>query len=80
MFLHWVPEEERTSKVTPVQIMQPGEHFPYHWVLQQDFDQLPIQQDGLRNRLNKEMLLTKSEPRVAHFHAAVQRWVDRGRD
>lgn len=77
MFLHWVPEAERATKVEPVKVMPPGEHFPYHWVLQQDFDQMPIQQEGLRNRLYKEMLLTRSEPRVAHFHSAVDRWVDR---
>ena len=77
MFLHWVPEEERVGKAVPVKVMAPGEHYPYHWVLQQDFDQMPIQQEGLRNHLFKEMLLTRSEPRVAHFHAAVNRWVDR---
>lgn len=76
MFLSWTPPEERAAKVEPVKVVPPGEHYPYHWVLQQDFDQMPIQQEGLRNRLNKEMLLTKSEPRVAHFHAAVERWVN----
>jgi phenylpropionate dioxygenase-like ring-hydroxylating dioxygenase large terminal subunit len=76
MFLHWVPEEERAANAAPVQVMAPGEHYPYHWVLQQDFDQMPIQQEGLRNRLNTEMLLTRSEPRLAHFHATLDRWVD----
>ena len=77
MFLQWVPEAERVAKLEPVKIMPPGEHYPYHWVLQQDFDQMPIQQDGLRNRLFTEMLLTRSEPRLAHFHAALDRWVER---
>lgn len=77
MFLQWVPEAERAAKAEPVKIMPPGEHYPYHWVLQQDFDQMPIQQEGLRNHLFSEMLLTRSEPRVAHFHAALDRWVGR---
>ena len=55
--------------------MPEGEHFPYHWVLEQDFEQMAIQQDGLRNRLNRELTLTKSEPRVAHFHAVLDGWV-----
>jgi len=80
MFLHWVPEEERAAKAEPVAVMAPGEHFPYHYVLQQDFDQMPIQQDGLRNRLLDEMLLTRSEPRLAHFHTALDRWVGRPHD
>ena len=79
MFLHWVPEEERAAKAEPVKTMPPGEHYPYHWVLQQDFDQMPIQQEGLRNRLYKEMLLTRSEPRAAHFHTALDGWVKRTR-
>ena len=75
MFLHWMPEAERAARTEPVKVMQPGEHFPYHWVLEQDYVQMPIQQEGLRNRLFKEVLLTRSEPRVAHFHSALDGWV-----
>jgi phenylpropionate dioxygenase-like ring-hydroxylating dioxygenase large terminal subunit len=75
MFLSWLPPEERAAKATPVRVMPQGEHFPYHWVLEQDFEQMAIQQDGLRNRLFGEMLLTRSEPRLAHFHAALDSWV-----
>lgn len=70
-------EAEQAAKAEPVRIMPAGEHCAYHWVLQQDFDQMPIQQDGLRHRLYTEMLLTRSEPRVAHFHAAMDQWVER---
>lgn len=69
MFLHWLPETERAEKAEPVKTMPSGEHYPYHWVLEQDYVQMAIQQDGLRNRLYKEMTLTKNEPRVAHFHS-----------
>lgn len=75
LFLHWVPESERDAKRTPVRTMPEGEHFPYHWVLQQDFDQMPIQQEGLRNKALREIILTKSEPRVAHFHSQLDSWM-----
>lgn len=75
MFLHWVPEEERHSVRTPVQTMPEGEHFPYHFVLNQDFEQMPKQQVGLRNRLYREMTLTRNEPRVAHFHSVLDSWM-----
>lgn len=75
IFLHWLPPEERAAKRAPVQTMPEGEHFPYHWVLEQDFEQMPIQQDGLRNRLYRDMALTKCEPRVAHFHGALDSWI-----
>ena len=76
IFLHWVPPEERAAKITPVQTMPQGEHFPYHYVLDQDFVQMAIAQDGLRNRLYRELFLTRSEPRVAHFHGALDRWIE----
>ncbi|MCJ2180864.1 aromatic ring-hydroxylating oxygenase subunit alpha [Novosphingobium album (ex Hu et al. 2023)] len=75
MFLHWVPEAERSAKAEPVKVMPAGEHYPYHWVLEQDYVQMPIQQEGLRNRLFEDMQLTRSEPRVAHFHSALDRWM-----
>lgn len=75
MFLHWAPQTGRAAKTEPVKVMPAGEHYPYHWVLEQDFVQMPIQQEGLRNRLLDHMQLTRSEPRVAHFHAALDRWM-----
>lgn len=75
MFLHWVPEAERDAVRTPVQTMGEGEHFPYHFVLNQDFEQMPKQQVGLRNRLYREMALTRNEPRVAHFHSVLDSWM-----
>jgi len=75
MFLHWVPQAEHDAVRTPVQTMAEGEHFPYHFVLDQDFEQMPIQQLGLRNRLYREMALTRNEPRVAHFHSILDSWM-----
>lgn len=75
MALHWVPEAERAAARAPVRTMPQGEHFPYHWVLEQDFEQMPIQQNGLRNRALDHMILTKSEPRLAHFHGILDNWM-----
>ena len=75
MFLHWMPEAERDAKRAPVQIMPEGEHFPYHWVLEQDFEQMPIQQAGLRNKALRHLMLTRSEPRLAHFHSQLDSWM-----
>jgi phenylpropionate dioxygenase-like ring-hydroxylating dioxygenase large terminal subunit len=75
MFLSWLPPEERAAKATPARVMPEGEHFPYNYVLEQDYVQMAIQQVGLRNRLYREMTLTKGEPRVAHFHATLDGWV-----
>lgn len=76
MFLHWLPEADRAAARTPVQTIPEGEHFPYHWVLEQDFQQMPLQQHGLRNRLYSEMVLTRCEPRLAHFHHVLDQWLD----
>ena len=57
--------------------MPEGEHFPYFLALQQDFEQMAIQQDGLRNTTLKELSLTRQEPRVANFHGALDSWMNR---
>lgn len=56
--------------------MAEGEHFPYHYVLNQDFMQMPIAHEGLRNKLFREMCLTRNEPRVAYFHSVLDRWLE----
>jgi phenylpropionate dioxygenase-like ring-hydroxylating dioxygenase large terminal subunit len=75
MNLHWLPEGERAARAEPVKVMPPGEHFYMNWVMDQDYEQMPIQQEGLRNRLYDEIYLTRSEPRLAHFHAALDKWM-----
>lgn len=75
MFMSWLPPEKRAARAAPVQAMAEGEHFPYHYVLEQDFEQMPIQQKGLRNKLYREMVLTRNEPRLAHFHAMLNSWM-----
>ena len=75
MGLQWLPLQERTARRAATLKMPEGQHFDYNFVLQQDFDQMEIQQGGLRNKALKSMVLTKNEPRVAHFHAILDSWV-----
>jgi Nucleotidyltransferase/Ring hydroxylating alpha subunit (catalytic domain) len=73
VYLHWHPESERAAKIEPVKVMPPGEHYFVHWVMEQDYVQMPIQYQGRRNPLYKEMILTKSEPRAAYFHTMLDK-------
>ena len=74
--LQWFPEGEREGKREPLRIVPDGEHFPYFLALEQDFRQLERQQRGLRNQALKTMHMTRQEPKVAHFHASIDAWVE----
>ena len=52
-----------------------GEHFPYFLALEQDYEQMQHQQRGLRQRGMDEMALTRQEVRLAHYHSAIDGWV-----
>ncbi len=73
--LQWFPPEQRAAMREPLLEIPDGEHFPYFLALQQDYEQMEVQQRGLRNTALKFMSLTRQEPKVAHFHAAVDAWV-----
>ncbi len=75
MALRCLPAEERASSRAALLQIPEGEHFPYFLALEQDFRQMAIQQSGLRNQGLKQLVLTKQEPRVSHFHTALDRWV-----
>jgi phenylpropionate dioxygenase-like ring-hydroxylating dioxygenase large terminal subunit len=74
--LQWFPEDERVGKREPLTIVPEGEHFPYFLALEQDFRQLEKQQQGLRNTALKTMHMTRQEPKVAHFHAGLDAWME----
>lgn len=76
MTLQWRPSEERSKLRTEFTQIAEGDHFPYFLALEQDYRQMAIQQDGLRNRSLESLVLTKQEPRVAHFHASLDSWVE----
>lgn len=77
MTLQWLRPEERAAQRTELRDIPEDEHFPYFLALEQDYRQMPLQQKGLRNRSLTELVLTRQEPRVAHFHSALDQWVGR---
>lgn len=78
MNLMWVPPEDRTAMREPLNEIAEGDHFPYFLALEQDYVQMARQQLGLRNSALKEMALTRQEVRLAHYHSALDGWVDSG--
>ncbi len=57
-------------------VIPEGEHFPYFLALEQDFQTMAGLQEGLRNEALKEIVVTRQEPKIALFHANVDRWVE----
>ncbi len=75
----WLPPEQRESQRTELVKVPEGEHYGYFLALEQDFAQMQNQQDGLRNRAVDYMMLTRQEPRVAHFHTVLDAWLSKAR-
>lgn len=76
MNLQWLPPEQRAEKREPLREIAEGDHFPYFLALEQDYEQMEHQQRGLRNSTLKELALTRQEVRLAHFHSALDSWVE----
>ena len=76
MNLQWFPSEERAAKRQPLLEVPAGEHFEYFLALEQDYVQMERQQRGLRQSTQPFLSLTKQEVRLAHFHAALDSWVE----
>lgn len=72
----WVPPEERAEKRTDLVEVKEGDHFPYFLALEQDYDQMQRQQKGLRNHALEYMALSKQEVRLAHFHLALDSYLE----
>ena len=72
----WLPPEEREKKRTGLVEIAEDDHYPYFLALEQDYEQMQQQQEGLRNRLPESMVLTRQEPRVAHFHSTLDSWLE----
>lgn len=71
----WMPTDERDNR-EPLLDVSAGEHFSYFLALEQDFQQMERQQTGLRNTALRTVHLTKQEPKVAHFHAVLDEWLN----
>jgi hypothetical protein len=71
----WLPAEyQEAFKAEPVVVEEPGT-FPYFLALQQDYEQMPRQQRGLRNRQLAHMNLVREEVMISKFHSAVDRYL-----
>lgn len=72
----YLPEEMKAAfTVEPVVVDEPGSH-KYFEALQQDYDQMPRQQVGLRNSMLTDMALVKEEVVIAHFHSVVDTYLE----
>lgn len=71
----WLPDEMKAAfTAEPVVVDEPGS-FKYFEALQQDYEQMPRQQIGLRNTTLKHMALVKEEVVIAHFHSVVDEYL-----
>ena len=74
----WLPEALREQyRAQPVTVTERGT-FPYFLALQQDYDQMPRQQAGLRNAGLTHLSLVREELSVARFHRVWNRWMGEG--
>jgi phenylpropionate dioxygenase-like ring-hydroxylating dioxygenase large terminal subunit len=72
----WLPPEQReASRAELVDVDEPGS-YKYFLALQQDYEQMPRQQAGLRNSRLEHMSLAKHEIRIAHFHRSVDGYLE----
>lgn len=71
----WLPEEFRDDfRAEPIEVEEPGS-YAYFLALQQDYEQMPRQQVGLRNSRLEHMSLVREEVGIARFHSAVDRYL-----
>ncbi len=71
----YLPEAVRDQfRAELIDVEEPGSH-EYFEALQQDYDQMPRQQLGLRNDTLKYLHLAQEEVNVARFHGVVDRYM-----
>jgi len=66
------PEHRDTWRAELVEVQEPGS-YPYFLALQQDYEQMPRQQAGLRSRALDHMTLAQDEVVIANFHKVLER-------
>lgn len=72
----WLPPEQREAqRAELVEVKEPGS-YPYFLALQQDYDQMQRQQEGLSNLALKTCRLVREEVNVARFHAVLDRYME----
>jgi phenylpropionate dioxygenase-like ring-hydroxylating dioxygenase large terminal subunit len=73
----WLPEAARVQhRAELVEVTEPNS-YPYFLALQQDYEQMPRQQQGLRNSGLGHMSLIHEELSIARFHTVLDRYLAR---
>ncbi|KUI43045.1 (2Fe-2S)-binding protein [Mycobacterium sp. IS-1590] len=71
----YVPEEFRDAVRAEAIVVETPGSYKYFEALQQDYEQMPRQQKGLRNDRLDHMSLVKEEVVIAHFHSVIDRYM-----
>ncbi len=74
----WLPPEERESHRAELLVVEEPGSYPYFLALQQDYDQMQRQQEGLSNLALKTLRLVREEVNVARFHEVLDHYMDIG--
>ena len=61
-------------RAEPIEVTEAGS-YPYFLALQQDYEQMPRQQQGLRNKGLDHMSLIHEELSIARFHTVLDRYL-----
>lgn len=72
----WLPPEQRAAQRAELTDVPQGDHFPYFLALEQDYEMMQRQQNGLRQRGLGHMTLTRQEVRLAYYHSILDSWVE----
>lgn len=71
----WLPPELRETYRAQLTEVDEPRSYKYFLALQQDYEQMPRQQKGLRNSRLKYMTLAQEEVCIANFHSVVDRYL-----
>ena len=72
----WLPQEIRESRSKPTPSRSRSRAATSTSALQQDYEQMPRQQLGLRNNRLDHMSLVKEEVVIAHYHSVIDRYMN----
>ena len=71
----WLPPELRAQYRAELTEVTEAGTYPYFLALQQDYDQMPRQQRGLRNQKLGYISLAQEELVIARFHSVIDRYL-----
>jgi len=71
----WLPPELREAQRAELVVVEEPGSYPYFLALQQDYDQMQRQQEGLSNVALKSARLVREEVNVVRFHQVLDRYM-----